>query len=117
MKHISRAYIKKQIKKYQYLMGLDNWTIKVNYTPDESDSFADVHSLPQYYKAVININLDKCTTKKVAKLTIIHELAHVALSLYTDAARHLASGRGQKVLTDLEEVVVSNIENWPLWNK
>jgi len=112
---VDRKYIIKQVATYQALLGLIGWKIRVGWNTQSMDAYADCKSEPEYLKANINFNLDRVTTKKLAKQCTIHELIHVVLSPLTERAQKLSSTKEADLLSSLEETTVTNIEKWPLW--
>lgn len=102
------------IATYQHLMGLDNWKIVAQYHDISDDEYMTCHPSPGYLRAYINVNMDLMDNMATLQRTVIHELVHIQLSPYTDAAVVFA-GDNRKVLDDLEEFVVTQIERWPLW--
>ncbi len=99
----------------QASMGLSHWEISVSFSCTD-DAYAKCVPEPQYWRADISFNLDKCKDDKILiRKVIIHEMMHCVLSPYTLAAQHLA-GAASPVLDDLEEAIVTHIEHWPLWD-
>ena len=99
----------------QAQMGLNHWEISVSFSCSK-DAYAECIPEPQYWRANISFNLDKCKgDKDIIRKAIIHEMVHCVISPYTLAASVFA-GSASEVLTDLEEAVVTHIENWPLWD-
>lgn len=101
----------------QTAMGLSHWEITVSFNPSsgpDEDVFAKCVPEPQYWRADISFNLDRCKNKEVVQKCIVHEMMHAVLSPYTTVAAHFA-GSLAPVLENLEETVVTQIENWPFW--
>ncbi len=112
---MTRQEIADAVATVQFAMGLDRWEISVTFNSSK-DSFAECTPEPQYWRADIAFNLEKCKgNKDVIRRCIVHEMVHVVLSPYTMAAQHFA-GPLVAILDELEESVVTHIENWPLWD-
>lgn len=114
---IDAQLVEKEVVRWKRLLGLRDWKIEVKYRADSDDDYANVDSSPGYKRAAIRVNLDNVTSYKQLRSTVIHELIHVVLSLYTDVATELAGEDARKALDMLEERVVTEIENWPLWKE
>ena len=98
----------------QFSMGLDHWEISVTFNSSK-DAFAECTPEPEYWRADIAFNLDKCKDMFTVRRCIVHEMMHAVLSPYTKAAQHFA-GSLAVILDELEESVVTHVENWPLWD-
>ena len=112
---MTRDEIRKAVAIVQDSFGLDRWEISVTFNCVK-DAFAECTPEPQYWRADLAFNLEKCKDdKEVIRKCIVHEMVHIVLSPYTMAAQHFA-GPLSAILDDLEESVVTHIENWPLWD-
>ena len=112
---MTRDEIADAVSTVQASMGLNHWEITVSFTCTD-DAFAKCVPEPQYWRADISFNLDKCKgDREIIRKCIVHEMIHAVLSPYTMAAQHFA-GPLVAILDELEESVVTQIENWPLWD-
>lgn len=99
---------------YARLMGLTEWKFDLQYHGVAEGEYMTCVPSPGYLRATISVNMDMMDSMDTLIRTIVHELIHVQLSHYTEAAVIFA-GDNRKVLDDLEEFVVTQIERWPLW--
>ena len=111
---ISRKHIEKAVAYYQVLMGIEH-AVNIKWTVTSDEAEADVVSMPEYHKHTVSFNLDKLKTKKQVKAAVVHELAHVAISSYTQLAKALRVKGTRNALSDAEEALVTLIEKWPVW--
>lgn len=108
--------VTKEVRHYQKILNLDNWDISVGFTVSDQESYADCIHLPQYMKADLSFSLDKIKSKKLLRQSVVHELMHVVLSPYTSVAMEFA-GPFMKILDNLEETMVTLIEQWKVWSE
>ncbi len=108
--------VRVELDKYLKLMNLAHWEITVVYEGVDKDNFATVDSLPAYMRAELAFNLDLLQDITVLRKKIVHELLHMQLGQYTDVA-NIFAGAKKKILNELEERIVTEIERWPLWEK
>lgn len=118
-----KAYqtIKRSLKKYIVLMGMDRWTIIVSWGKI-ADGYGAEASLTDwaYYKVKFKFDL-KTMNEDIASIDeyVRHELFHAMLSPLTQTARALLKGESgpRLALYNLEERVATDLENMPLWGK
>ena len=102
------------VRKYQELLGMKDWNIEVSFTPD-AGNHGECQAYYPHKKATISINLDLTKKRSDMEATVRHELFHVLHWQFCDIARKLAGKKAQKVLRDLEEDFIDQMEHWPLW--
>jgi hypothetical protein len=96
------------------LMGLDAWDIKILWTAIPGQYAMQTNAEPEYYKATIEVDLDDLKPEAISSY-IRHELFHIILWQYTEAATSFALKRTKTTLNRLEERTVSDLERMPLW--
>lgn len=95
--------------------GLAGWSVTFLWDVAGGSAAAQVEPLPHYKFATFRFPLQKMKGwDKAEVLRIIrHEVLHVVLSSYALYARQLTDKRGRKVLFNLEETLITNLEDTP----
>ena len=113
---ITKKIVHREVIKYKKLLNLEVWDFTVKYDGTSENDYATVAADPAYLRAEIAFNLSNIKDIKTLRRKLIHELMHVVLSQYTQTAVVFAGGK-KKILDELEERVVTEIERWELWGK
>ena len=106
----------KEVRKWKKLLNLEVWDFKVTVTGVPTSNFAEVDVDYPYLRADLGFNLDNIKDMKTLRQKVIHEMMHIILAPYTDPAAVFAGGK-KKILADLEENLITQIERWELWGK
>ena len=113
---ITREVVIKEVRKWKKLLDLEVWDFNVKTTGVHDSNFAEVEVDHPYLRAELGFNLDNIKNMKMLRKKVIHELMHIILAPYTDPAGIFA-GPKKKILSDLEENLVTRMERWELWGK
>ena len=100
------------LKDYEQRLGLTQWWITVTWGP--CDAVMSTFCEPEYYEADITVDLTKLPAQYVDEYAR-HELFHVLVWMYTSVAEGLATVREKAILRKLEERMVSDLEQMPIW--
>lgn len=117
---VTQDDIRREVKYWTRMFGLSQWRIKVTFNVDDTDSYAECHTSPEYFMATISFNVDRLgkQNRKTLQHTVVHELLHVLLSPYTQLAKKLAVDKThRRALEFQEETMVSLLEKAPLWKE
>lgn len=119
MENRVQKLVSDEVKRWKRLLGLNFWEIKVGWTVESDDAYADCNAEPEYYKASIGFNLEKLkgSTPKQLRRIVFHELMHVVLSPYANIAALVGGETGGKVLEKLEERLIEDITMNMKWEK
>ena len=113
---ITKAVVLKEVLKWRKLLDLEAWDFTIKTGEVDENNFAECAATPAYLRAELGFNLDNIKDMKTLRKKVIHELLHVTMSQYTDTADVFA-GSKKKILSDLEENLVTRMERWELWGK
>lgn len=119
-KQPTRADVAQALKFYQHLMNLDNWTIDLDFQVTEGSTYALINASYEYMRAELHVNLELIREQNHTNLNrvIVHELAHCALAPLCDIVHHLPlTDESRKTLLAQQELVVTLIEKWPIWQR
>ena len=114
---ITEARVVAAVTKYKYLMDLEEWELTVGFSKRNTSYYAKTCPDPDYLKADIKFNLHRMTNADILRKTVLHELAHVWLSPYTQVAKLLSGKKARSTLHSLEETLVTRFERWEAWTK
>ena len=103
-----------QATRLSELMGLQDWDIKFTWAPVGKSYVMETSAEPEYYKATITVDLPNLDPAHLPSY-LRHELLHIILWQYTEAAEAFALKRTKTTLRKLEERMVSDLERMPLW--
>ncbi len=113
---ITKKTVTKEVLKWRKLFNLEHYDFTVKFGGVSDNNYAVVETDHPYLRVEIAFNMDNFKDMKTLRKKIIHELMHVVLSQYVETAAVFA-GSKRKILSDLEENLVTQIERWELWGK
>jgi len=102
------------VKKYQRLMGLNNWDITITFASDKMA--AGCNADDEYLQALISFDLDKIAPADETS-TVRHELAHCLNWELVRVAEHLAKRDklAHEMIRAASERSTTLIERMPIW--
>lgn len=113
---ITQKMVRREVLKWRKLLNLEYLDFSIKFGGVSENNYAMVETDIPYLRVEIAFNLDNFKDMKLLRRKIIHELMHVVLCQYAETASVFA-GSKRKILTDLEENLVTQIERWELWGK
>jgi hypothetical protein len=103
-----------RFSRFADLMGLIGWNIRLQWTPVGDRKVMATTAEPEYYQATIDVDLNDVDIEYLDEY-IRHELFHIILWQYTEAALAFTLKRTRTTINKLEERTVSDLERMPLW--
>ena len=104
-----------RVKYWVKRMGLEHLQINVKSFRDSEDNVAgSALPNPQYRSGVLRFNLGHEEMKISPDIVIKHELAHLMVAMFAQAAMHaIEDPTIKKILEDLEDEIVTSISWMP----